>query len=295
MDDNLISEPESNKGGNEACSDKKSSDKRTQNSKKNLGSEHRNGFSEPKSSLAFSAILFLVIEAAAFILWQIADSLTGYVGVFFHWLSLVCISIGPLPAIREAVKREKRWWLWFAFVIVWLLLAIVAFIIWRPHMDSKSYESLAPDVTSNIVKALNEPDSRIYPAVVLVYPVNPDESAYALAEQLKKIFWDGGFVIVSGLPPPDIPEIPGVSCFLYGYAAGNAGMWRALSMIINTTKSHTQIAMEPGGYPGTWRPIILNPIDHPQSAVETMRDFRKIFDAEHNATNSVVVIMIRKK
>ena len=63
--------PES--GDGKTPPEKQPGDKRAQNSKKNVGSAHGNGFTEPKSLSAFSAILFLVIEAAAFILWQIAE------------------------------------------------------------------------------------------------------------------------------------------------------------------------------------------------------------------------------
>jgi hypothetical protein len=76
--------------------------------------------------------MFLVIESVAFILWQVADGLTGHLCVFVHWLSLVCISVGPLQAIREVVKLDWRWRFWAAYASVWVLLAGISWAIWFP-------------------------------------------------------------------------------------------------------------------------------------------------------------------
>jgi hypothetical protein len=137
MDDNLISKPESNEGGNKAPSDEKASDERTQNPDQNVGSGNRNVVVEPKSSLVFNAVLFAIIEAIAFILWQFADGLTGYICVFVHWLSLIFISAGPIPATLEVLKREWWRWFWAICAFVWLLLAANAYIVWRPLAESK--------------------------------------------------------------------------------------------------------------------------------------------------------------
>jgi hypothetical protein len=132
MGDDLIPEAEPNKGSNEAAPDKKASDERPQNTKKNIPPSHGDVVTEPKSTLFVNAILFGIIESAAFVLWQIADGLTGHVCVFVHWLSLVCISAGPLPATRTAVKCKGRLWFSLVYAFIWLLLAVVAFIIWHP-------------------------------------------------------------------------------------------------------------------------------------------------------------------
>lgn len=126
------------------------------------------------------------------------------------------------------------------------------------------YELFAPDVVSNIIKTLNDPAGRAGPAVTLVYPVNPDESAYALSEQIKSIFRSGGYFDFSGPPPRSIPEVPGVSCFLYRNAAFNTGIWEACRIILMKTGSHGVITIMPG-------------------------------DADPWFTNPVVVVMIRKK
>lgn len=156
MADDLIPGMKPKEGGDKASPDEKAGNERPQDSQKNLGSEHRDTLAESKTRLIVSGILFLIIEAAAFVLWQIADGLTGYICVFVHWISLICISTGPLPAARDAIKREKRWWLWFAFVIVWLLLAGVAYKIWRP---------LPPEPKPHLVLSLqigDSPDSKVF-------------------------------------------------------------------------------------------------------------------------------------
>lgn len=132
MADNLIPESEQEECSNNAPPDEKAGDRCPQNSKKDFHSPHGNELIKPESMFIVNALLFAIIEAVAFILWQIADGLTGYVCVFVHWLSLVCISAGPLPAARRALKREKRIWFWSGCTIVWVLLAVVAHIVWRP-------------------------------------------------------------------------------------------------------------------------------------------------------------------
>ena len=119
-------------------------------------------------------------------------------------------------------------------------------------------------MVSNIVATLRDPSGRVSPAVTLVYPVDPDESAFALSEQIKHIFRAGGYFDITGQPPRSIPEIPGISCFLYGQAASNMGIWNALGIILNKTGSHNTVTLMPG-------------------------------DADQWYTNPVVVIMIRKK
>ena len=132
MGDDLTPKAEPNEGGDKGISNKKASDKRPKNRKKNLGSSHGNVVGASKSSLVVNAVLFGVIEAAALVLWQVADGLIGYVCVFVHWLSFICLSAGPLPGVRAAIKREGRLWFWIIYAFVWLLLAVVAYVIWHP-------------------------------------------------------------------------------------------------------------------------------------------------------------------
>jgi hypothetical protein len=132
MGDDLIPEAEPNNRSDEASPDKRAGDERPQNTEKNIPASHGDVVAEPKSTLIVNAILFGVIESAAFVLWQIADGLTGHICVFVHWLSLVCISAGAFPATRTATTSKGRVWLSTAYAIIWVLLAVVAYVIWHP-------------------------------------------------------------------------------------------------------------------------------------------------------------------
>ncbi len=132
MSDNLISGSDSDKGGDQTSADEKATKKSDQNPKKHIDPPHPNEIADTKPSYGLVVILFLVVEAAAFILWQIADSVTGYFSTIFHWLSLVCISVGPMPVILKAVK-----WKWLIpigvlYVLVWFILGCAAVIVWFP-------------------------------------------------------------------------------------------------------------------------------------------------------------------
>lgn len=158
--------------------------------------------------------------------------------------------------------------------------------------DPHEYELLAPSVVSNIVQTLREPSGRANTSFVLIHPVNPDESAYALAEQLKLAFSDGGYVVGEGTPPSDIPEIPGISCFVYGYAIQNTGLWSALDIILDATKSRRGFRMMPI-YRGVLTPADMV-LGNPKSMGEIVERADRIYAWSTNQ-NSVVVIMIRKK
>ena len=160
----------------------------------------------------------------------------------------------------------------------------------QPEPANK-YELLSPDVVSNIEETLKAPDSHLKAAAVLVYAVDPDESAFAFSEQLNQIFRDAECIVVEGSPPQNIRQIPGVSCFLCGNAAANAGLWRAAVMILGATKSHPQIEMIPR-YSESFKPIM-----GAQKLPSEMKAVRNLFQAQQDPefTNSVFLIMIRKK
>jgi apolipoprotein N-acyltransferase len=215
----------------------------------------------------------------------------------FLKLLLLAISLVVAQALACSfiTNRFKARIIWFASLIP---VAVVVWINSRPLADSRSYELLPQALASNIVKTLSTSCSSTNPTGILIHLVNPDVSAYALSEQLKKMFRDGGCVIVEGQPPANIPEVPGVSCFLYGNASTNAGLYRALSMIVSATKSPSEFEITPSKYPNELH-IISNetqtPWDstHPPTLPE-MIDVAKRLSVQP-LPNGIAVFIIRAK
>jgi len=132
MEDDLIPKSNPNKGGNKTSADENTSDGRTRDPQENLPPPHQHETRDSESSLAIVGVLFLFIEAIAWVLWQIADGVTGWICIFVHWLSLVALSLGPFPALLKVTRVGKRLWFWAACSFIWLLLALLAFVIWQP-------------------------------------------------------------------------------------------------------------------------------------------------------------------
>jgi hypothetical protein len=114
------------------------------------------------------------------------------------------------------------------------------------HRDSpKTYQLLPPETVALVTKKLQE--SHNHKVALLIHAFDPDESAYEFSQQLDQIFMAGGYLKFLGRPPASAPEVPGVSCLLYGGAsADNAGLLEALSIILNETGSRPQISLMPG-------------------------------------------------
>jgi hypothetical protein len=191
--------------------------------------------------------------------------------------------------------RYQRW----TFALWLISLIPVGGVVWensRPMVDPKSYELLSPTLATNIVKTLTTSRDRINPTGILIFPVNPDSSAYAFSRQLEQIFQDGGCQILVGEPPSEIPEVPGVSCFFYGNACTNSGLIRALSMVVTATKSSAEIELSPRPYPNTFVPLLAS-TNWSTSSPPTPQEMA---DSMNNAFSrpfptGLVVIIIRAK
>jgi hypothetical protein len=108
----------------------------------------------------------------------------------------------------------------------------------------EGYELLPPLVVSNVIQKLRL--SQLGSGVVLIHAFDPDESSYELSTQLEQIFFVGGYLGVDGKPPVGAPEVPGVSCFLYGGVEANPGLFQALALIETATGSHPGFRMMVG-------------------------------------------------
>jgi hypothetical protein len=80
-----------------------------------------------------ASFIFVIIEACAFVLWQFADGLHGYICVFVHWVSLICIAAGPVTSGYKFMGRVGRFWLWILYAVACLLLALLAKVVWAPY------------------------------------------------------------------------------------------------------------------------------------------------------------------
>lgn len=318
--------------------------KESSNKTKEQGSgSSRNPFFKPSGVAA--TIGFGLLGFAFMFCWWFQDLLEN----FFHAspFAVCCIiiilfifgTIGVAWLCIELWKKPKP--IIGAAVVVVLLFIFVVFETERkpdffakmekPDTNAKQsneYQLLAPITASNIVQMLKDPSGHVHPAAILICLSNPDDSAVAFSEQLKKLFWDGGYLLVNGAPPSDIPEKPRISCFVYGNAMSNIGIWRALDAILDATKSNSRPEAM-GAYPNTfrilWPPLSSLPpsaspaelksaadeemvtiamtsaefsviaTSRPPPVADSIEVMRRVGEDGSSWTNSIVLIMIRSK
>jgi hypothetical protein len=171
----------------------------------------------------------------------------------------------------------------------------------RAPESPKSYELLPRDVATNIVTTLKDARRTTVASSILVYPVSPDEPTYEFSEQVKRLFWYGGHAVVQGPPPADLPQKPGISCFLYGGAGLDPGILRALEMIETACGNRLDIAMYPQKYSGELRLFPPFPLGRSPPEIQNPGQFQELMigimerTLGWGNTNPVVVIMIRPK
>jgi hypothetical protein len=109
---------------------------------------------------------------------------------------------------------------------------------------SRAYEPLPKEEAALMIQKLRE--SHNHKVTISIHPVDPDETAYSFSEHLNSIFRYGGYRTVFDNPPAYLPQIPGVSCFLFGMAASdNGGLLEALDILIKFSGSEARFVMMP--------------------------------------------------
>jgi hypothetical protein len=161
MDGDLIPPSNPNEGGDQGSANDQPGEKGTQNARQDFVSANINIRTDSKPSFTTAGLLFLIIEALALVLWQLAEGFHGYTCVIIHWLSLCGFAAGPLPALCAAVKPSKRIWIWVSYLAVFVVLAINAFIIWKPQDAENSADvssrPLSEDPYSGVLEPSNDP------------------------------------------------------------------------------------------------------------------------------------------
>jgi hypothetical protein len=323
------SSPTPNPSGDNKPAANKPADKRKRQPQKKLKpAQPENGKETP--------LWLRVLEGGGLIgslvIWAEMISSHAIPQLLFYSIALLGCYVGICHLVYQFFKKNN--WAAKLSVVFWIVLfAITAVFVWensRPIqiVDPKEYELLPPDVVSNIVQMLKDPSGHVHPAAILICLANPDDSAVAFSEQLKKIFWDGGYLLVNGAPPSEIPEKPRVSCFVYGNAMSNMGIWRALTAILDATKSNSRpeaIGIYPNAFHVLWPPLSSLPPSASPAELESamnaemsvigmigaefsprlssrpppMADstgvMRRVTEDGSSWTNSIVVIVIRSK
>jgi hypothetical protein len=226
------------------------------------------GRSERKPRLKRGPIV-KVLTAFIALFGTVASATHGWLSLSFGLAAAICGSEVLNIELRTHNVRKNWCRFWAALLAVCAISGLI-FInreVFQPPAaqvtDPSKYSLLSPEVEKDVVKFLR--NSNNHKVAIGIHAVNPDESAYEFSKQLERIFREGGYFRVFGPPPTSIPEIPGLSCFLYGGAAAdNAGLLEAINIIVGQSATHQQFSLVPG-------------------------------DADPFYTNSVVVIMLRKK
>ena len=110
--------------GNENPADKKPSEKRAGNPKKNFVSPNKNKRTKSEVSLTITGLFVVIIEISGLVLWQMADIFHGWKCDLVHWLSIDCFIAGAAIAAHKALNRVKLVWISYA-----VICAVVGFVI----------------------------------------------------------------------------------------------------------------------------------------------------------------------
>lgn len=86
-------------------------------------------------------LVFAAFEAGGYVFSEIADGLGGYIAVCVHCISLCCAAAGFFAAWHEMVEGKKAFNVWSLYGVVCVLLALIAYVVWRPLPPN-------PDVSS---------------------------------------------------------------------------------------------------------------------------------------------------
>jgi hypothetical protein len=120
--------------GRENSSNKELGQRSAGNRRKNVAPENRNVGVKAKPSHVAANIFVGVLEALAFVFWQLADGFAGYACGFVHWLSISSGLAGATIVIDRTAKSPKL--VWSIFGLVCCVVGVVEFENFRPSSET---------------------------------------------------------------------------------------------------------------------------------------------------------------
>lgn len=112
-------------GGDKNRTNKKASEKRAGNSKKNFVSANRDKRAKPESSTTITGLFIVIIEIAGLVLWQMADVFHGWKCDSIHWVSINCFVAGAAISAHKVLKKPM--WVWGSYAAICVLIGFVIF------------------------------------------------------------------------------------------------------------------------------------------------------------------------
>jgi len=259
MADSLLPETPENGGGHKASEDTPSDKHRRQPEKKLGLPDSQKG---PKSGLTPLQWSTFATILGGNVLWAWPDLIHSHdISDLIFYSSTLLIGHSACCYFLTKLLKSRRWsiFIWFASTIA---VSCVAYRNSRPVVDPKAYRPLPTNVAWQVVRKLRE--SHNQNEAVMIHAFDPDEAEFGFAMQLQEIFRAAGYAVVTGRLPSSAPEAPGITWCLYGMALVDSGGLREAMDIIRTNEGQSMVTFG-------------------------------LHDEDPWLTNSVVVILIRKK
>jgi len=137
-------------GGNgEAPSKKQTGNERAEPKHDDAGTRDINAAKKTESTL-YCTLAFATFECFGVYFWQIADGVSGFHIVIFHWISLCCLVAGIFAAAHQIIEdKEKRWRIWSWFITPCIVCFFVADSVWSPKspiIETNASKWLPPEL-----------------------------------------------------------------------------------------------------------------------------------------------------
>ena len=251
MSDDSIQKPISEGGSSQTPHQEKAKDERTDSQHNDMTAPSGDESGKPKPVKI--VLIFAAFETGGYVFSEIADGVGGYMAVFIHWLSLCCAAAGFFAAWHEIAEGKKVFNIWMLYGIVSIALSIIAYLVWHPikpepiPIDTHEYTLLSTNTVNQVSELLKEPHN--HNVKISLHLIDPDEVTYDLSVQIENLLGQSGYWVEVDTPlPPNLPVVPGMSCFWYGGGfSDNFQLLQALGSILTAdgAKNNMVVLMAP--------------------------------------------------